>query len=602
MSLDLFFSQPVAQNPSTGIPSDKIGPSGSNRSDGIQSFPESPEGDHDNFLSTLKQVAQDQNPARRPDPAAESRLTKPTAAVAGGKIDDVSDHETSPVDTAAPTEPDEQPDPMATEWNLAAFIKLLERMGFNHATDPPDLPNIADVNPADADLISAIESLIARLQQDQIGLTADLKSGLEQLQQFITTALRTGDGVSGPGLNPSQISELVQIKQLLNGLTAGIRAQTANSDLLLGAVKASSAIAAEAEGSAGTALKSPVINDGPSGPASIQSVEQSAVRSQPENRSDADPKSSTDSQPLAAKNDPDAKAAQAVETAAAEASKTKAPLGAGREPQHTDRSEVPGRIATASDRNQTGIPDAASVKPNASSGPDPAVVKMSESQNQSAAGAEPLSKVFQETQLAKEGGVKAASGATEETAAKVIKTEAGTNDSGLLNSSGQNLQKAAEPAAVQKDTEAGQNGLRNQTLDQIVRKGAILHRNGQHEAQIELKPDFLGHIRMQVISANHQVTVKILAEHGFVKDMIESNIHQLKADLQQQGLEVDKLEVTVSRDAQDSGNDKEKFAQSKARPNNGNRQNEDSPAKEKKRQTAASVRTPVGAATVDYFA
>jgi flagellar hook-length control protein FliK len=107
---------------------------------------------------------------------------------------------------------------------------------------------------------------------------------------------------------------------------------------------------------------------------------------------------------------------------------------------------------------------------------------------------------------------------------------------------------------------------------------------------------------MQVISENHLVTVKILAQHGFVKDMIESNVHQLKADLQQQGLEVDKLEVSVSRDSEDSGNFKDKFAQSKARQSHAGHQNEDQPAREKQRQTAEPVRNAEDGTTVDYFA
>jgi flagellar hook-length control protein FliK len=246
--------------------------------------------------------------------------------------------------------------------------------------------------------------------------------------------------------------------------------------------------------------------------------------------------------------------------------------------------------------------DKQSINSSASSGPDPSVVKMPESQIQSTFGEEPLSKILQEAQLVKEGVVKVESGSTEEAVSKVIKTDAGTNENGLSNSAGHNMEKAAESAAIQKNTEASQGHLRNQTMDQIVRKAAIHLRNGQHEARIELKPEFMGHIRMQVISENHLVTVKILAQHGFVKDMIESNVHQLKADLQQQGLEVDKLEVSVSRDSEDSGNFKDKFAQSKARQSHAGHQNEDQPAREKQRETAEPVRNAEDGTTVDYFA
>jgi flagellar hook-length control protein FliK len=610
MSTVLFFSQPIPQNPSTGIRSDQIGSVGLDRSAKIRTTDESPKGDGDNFLSTLKQVSQDRNPTKRSQHTAEAPLSKTTASVGGGEIDETSDPETSPADIPTQTEPDAQPDQMVSEWNFAAFIKVLENMGFHDAAGGSDLQNMADANPVDNNQMDAIKSLIARLQHNQFELTADLKAGLERLQQFLANAPMPIDGTSGQGLSSNQRADLAQINQWLKGMTPGLQDQNGNSGLLMGegtaGVKPPGAIAAEAGTGIETAVKSLAMNGGHSGTATFQSTENSAALSQSEIRTEVDPKSATDSQPIVAKNEHGSKAAPAVESTEADASKIKEPLGFGRDPRTANRTEVPGRMATTPDPDQragtANMRDNQSVKSSASSSPDPAVVKMSESQIQSTSGEEPLSKVFQETQRVKEGVVKVESGFTEETVSKVIKTEAGSNDNGLLNSSGHNTEKSAEPAAIQKETEARQSDLRNQTMDQIVRKAAIHLRNGQHEARIELKPDFLGHIRMQVISENHLVTVKILAQHGFVKDMIESNVHQLKADLQQQGLEVGKLEVSVSRDSEDSGNFKDKFAQSKARQNPAGHQNEDHSAQEQQGKTPEPVRTADGATTVDYFA
>ena len=94
-----------------------------------------------------------------------------------------------------------------------------------------------------------------------------------------------------------------------------------------------------------------------------------------------------------------------------------------------------------------------------------------------------------------------------------------------------------------------------------MRRAVFQIKDGQQEARIDLKPDFLGHVRMQVIMENQQVTVKILTEFGFVKDMLENNIQQLKADLQQQGLEVDKIDVSVSRDSNGKNNQHENMEQ-----------------------------------------
>ncbi|MCP4628784.1 MAG: flagellar hook-length control protein FliK [bacterium] len=165
----------------------------------------------------------------------------------------------------------------------------------------------------------------------------------------------------------------------------------------------------------------------------------------------------------------------------------------------------------------------------------------------------------------------------------------------------QQSEKNTKAAPSPKETEPGQRIPRYQITDQIIRKAAFHLRNGQHEVIINLKSDFLGHIRMQVISENQQVTVRILVENSFVKDLIESNLHQLKADLQQQGLEVDKLEVRVAWDPEDSGNSK-KFAQWRAGQGNVDHQKHANQKGEQQNDNGQPLRTASNAAIVDYFA
>jgi len=139
-------------------------------------------------------------------------------------------------------------------------------------------------------------------------------------------------------------------------------------------------------------------------------------------------------------------------------------------------------------------------------------------------------------------------------------------------------------------------------MEQIVRRAVIQVRDGQHEARIDLKPDFMGHVRMQVITENQQVTVKILTEFGFVKDMIENSIQQLKADLQQQGLEVDKIDVSVSRDSQ--GN-KHQQGNAEHAKNPQRKEKSSEHANDREGQPERPNRSPLraeGLATVDYFA
>jgi flagellar hook-length control protein FliK len=139
-------------------------------------------------------------------------------------------------------------------------------------------------------------------------------------------------------------------------------------------------------------------------------------------------------------------------------------------------------------------------------------------------------------------------------------------------------------------------------MEQIVRRAVIQVRNGQHEARIDLKPDFLGHVRMQVITENQQVTVKILTEFGFVKEMIENNIQQLKADLQHQGLEVDKLDVSVSRDANSNKHQQENMEHARNRHRENKSGDRGNTREEQEKQTDRSAPRAPGVSTVDYFA
>jgi flagellar hook-length control protein FliK len=108
--------------------------------------------------------------------------------------------------------------------------------------------------------------------------------------------------------------------------------------------------------------------------------------------------------------------------------------------------------------------------------------------------------------------------------------------------------KLAEAAAAAKGRDTAAAPVKADVFDQIVQRAAVHMKNDQGEMRIDLKPEFLGHVRLQIVTENQQVTVRILTELPMVRDMIESNIQLLKSDLQQQGLRVERVEVAVADD------------------------------------------------------
>jgi flagellar hook-length control protein FliK len=141
-----------------------------------------------------------------------------------------------------------------------------------------------------------------------------------------------------------------------------------------------------------------------------------------------------------------------------------------------------------------------------------------------------------------------ADGIAEEGGSPSLRFEAALRDVRSFAVPEGNPDKPAEAATAAKSRDTAAAPVKTDVFDQIVQRAAVHVKSDQGEMRIDLKPEFLGHVRLQIVTDNQQVTVRILTELSMVRDMIESNIQQLKSDLQQQGLQVERVEVAVSDD------------------------------------------------------
>ncbi len=106
-----------------------------------------------------------------------------------------------------------------------------------------------------------------------------------------------------------------------------------------------------------------------------------------------------------------------------------------------------------------------------------------------------------------------------------------------------------DPVAAETGKEAQKPSVAKENLGSLVKTASFLLKNGRQEARIALHPDSLGHLKIRITMEQQQVTVRVMAETGAAKELIEHNLHQLKADFQQQGLEIAKFDVTLSQDS-----------------------------------------------------
>jgi flagellar hook-length control protein FliK len=97
-------------------------------------------------------------------------------------------------------------------------------------------------------------------------------------------------------------------------------------------------------------------------------------------------------------------------------------------------------------------------------------------------------------------------------------------------------------------------------MDQIVDKAAMRSIHGRSEIQIRLKPEFLGNVQMNIATEKELLVVRIMTDRPMVKEIIETHMHQLRTELHNQGLTIDKFEVMVNPDS-DQPHSRDQFAQ-----------------------------------------
>ena len=82
-------------------------------------------------------------------------------------------------------------------------------------------------------------------------------------------------------------------------------------------------------------------------------------------------------------------------------------------------------------------------------------------------------------------------------------------------------------------------------MEQVVEGARIQVARGQTTARIVLQPPSLGKLNLHIITRDDQVKVTFFAENLQVKEIIESNLAQLRQSFVQQGMRVDDFGVFV---------------------------------------------------------
>ncbi len=88
-------------------------------------------------------------------------------------------------------------------------------------------------------------------------------------------------------------------------------------------------------------------------------------------------------------------------------------------------------------------------------------------------------------------------------------------------------------------------------LGQVIEQLSLRVKEGQSEIHLKLDPPSLGSVRMNVAAIGDQVRAVIITDHHAVKQVIESQLSELRSSLAGQGMKVDSFTVLVG--GQDAG-------------------------------------------------
>lgn len=96
------------------------------------------------------------------------------------------------------------------------------------------------------------------------------------------------------------------------------------------------------------------------------------------------------------------------------------------------------------------------------------------------------------------------------------------------------------------------NNARNETLlremQAIFKRSNFGHTGGTNRLLIKLYPEHLGQVRIELMQTNGVMTARILASSALGKEMLDSQLHQLRSAFLQQNLQVERIDISQALD------------------------------------------------------
>jgi flagellar hook-length control protein FliK len=146
--------------------------------------------------------------------------------------------------------------------------------------------------------------------------------------------------------------------------------------------------------------------------------------------------------------------------------------------------------------------------------------------------------------------------------------------------------------------------LDESVMQQLADKMQTAYRTGVNEIRIQLRPESLGDVKLNIRVEGDVVYAKIQVESQHIKQIVESNMQFLKDSLSQQHLQMGSLDVNVGSDGSRGQGDREVYGAEGSKPVTGGSEAGDVPMATDAKQLTIGNETGrrFGENSVEYFA
>ncbi|NLP45783.1 MAG: flagellar hook-length control protein FliK, partial [Epulopiscium sp.] len=137
--------------------------------------------------------------------------------------------------------------------------------------------------------------------------------------------------------------------------------------------------------------------------------------------------------------------------------------------------------------------------------------------------------------------------------------------SGLQNSIDTRENQQVQEFDIAKVVSSEQRVETDKLIQQITTHIKIHMKPDVSEMSLRLKPEYLGNVALKLVSDKGIVTAQILVENQQVKEMVESQLYQVRQTLANQGISVEEMQVSLQQENSQHSAQQQQMKQQKSR-------------------------------------